>query len=167
MIYQTFISKELRLVKFLIEIWCVSEFVYSNFINLLNLWKAWWIFWNIPLHSFSEELALLTSAAIYNLIWGSFTFLASKVGLPPKIHQKRENLRCQSYSHLELSSTASIWSTSSTRWPFFKFFKIFFPITGPFPGVPSSSLCSLPRRKVGSEELFPDLLISSNIVHLC
>ena len=126
MIYQTFISKELRLVKFLIEIWCVSEFLYSNFINLLNLWKAWWIFWNIPLHSFSEELALLTSAAIYNLIWGSFTFLASKVGRPPKIHQKRENLRCQSYSHLELCSTASIWSTSSTRWSFFKFFKIFF-----------------------------------------
>ena len=124
MIYQTFISKELRLVKFLIEIWCVSEFLYSNFINLLNLWKAWWIFWNIPLHSFSEELALLTSAAIYNLIWGSFTFLASKVGRPPKIHQKKENLRCQSYSHLELCSTASIWSTSSTRWPFFKLFKI-------------------------------------------
>ena len=112
MIYQTFISKELRLVKFLIEIWCVSEFLYSNLINLLNLWKAWWIFWNIPLHSFSEELALLTSAAIYNLIWGSFTFLASKVGRPPKIHQKRENLRCQSYSRLELCSTASIWSTS-------------------------------------------------------
>ena len=32
------------------------------------------------LHSFSEELVLLSSVGIHNLVWSSFTFLASKVG---------------------------------------------------------------------------------------
>ena len=32
------------------------------------------------MHTFSEELTLLTSVGLYNFVWSSFTFLASKVG---------------------------------------------------------------------------------------
>ena len=69
-------------------------------------------------HSFSEELALLTSAVIYNLVYSSFTFLASKVGGGQSMETLIENkilLRCQNGSRLDLSSMESIWSTSLTR----------------------------------------------------
>ena len=62
------------------------------------------------MHSFSEELALLTSAAIYNFVWGSFTFLASKV-----VGQSMETLlKVKDYSdaRMFLAWTCLPWNQS-------------------------------------------------------
>ena len=68
-------------------------------------------------HSFSEELTLLTSAFLYNFVWSSFTFLASKVSAVENQIPKKNFFfdRCQICSHQKLSSMESIWSTSPTR----------------------------------------------------
>lgn len=48
------------------------------------------------LHSFSEELVLLTSVGIYNFAWSSFTFLAAKVGALKNIIPKKNLLKRKS-----------------------------------------------------------------------
>ena len=48
------------------------------------------------MHSFSEELVLLTSVGIYNFAWSSFTFLAAKVDALKNIIPKKNLLKRKS-----------------------------------------------------------------------